>query len=334
MVLVSKSAIAANRKVSMQNNQFELAVAIPRDGRSVKIREYGRNNLTFVEGRRGQPYSIQFRNNSPNRVMAIISVDGVDVVDGKPATAESRGYVVEGYASAEIKGWRTSTSEVRQFYFEDKQGSYSAGTTGETTNCGIIEIKVFSEKQKPLPVYTPPTVIREEHHYHHHDYYPYWPYHRPYYDPPPFWCGSGDMAIKYTCTSSGGDSLGQTGSLGPSGTEGLPGAQGINFMCNASSLSDAAMKCASAPNEVKATSLSAAPEAAPEFALGTGWGAAMTDCVNMTSFEKAYEVCSMAVYYTSTEALQKMGIVLDKEVTVPVLPRGFGGFCSPPKGIR
>jgi len=277
----------------MQNNQFELAVAIPRDGRSVKIREYGQNNLTFVEGKKGQPYSIQFRNNSPNRVMAIISVDGVDVVDGKPATVESRGYIVGGYASAEIKGWRTSTSEVRQFFFEDKHGSYSATTTGEAVNCGIIECKVFAEKAKPLPVVTwaLPTVIREEHHHHHH------------HDTirTPVW---GSQTYGSICAA---------GAAGSSETV-------ASVFCN--SLAAETVKCASVQ------------EAAPEFNLGTGWGAAMTDCVSLTSFDKAYEMASLAVYYTNTDALQKMGIVLDKEVAVMSLPQGFGGFCQPPKGIR
>ena len=301
----------SGRKVKMQSNQFELAVAIPRDGRSVKIREYGRNGLTFVEGKKGQPYSIQFRNNSPNRVMAIISVDGVDVVDGKPATAESRGYIVEGYASAEIKGWRTSTSEIRQFCFEDKQGSYSAATTGENTNCGVIAVKVFAEKAKPLPMFTwtPPTVIREDHHHYHHDIL----------RSTPLW-GS----PVYTCSAGHSGPIGATGAPGPAGAPGPnPCGEVVqSFMCS-TSLGAETLKCAAS-----------APETAPEFNLGTGWGAAMTDCVSLTSFDKAYEMASLAVYYTNADALQKMGIVLDKEVAVMSLPQGFGGFCQPPKGIR
>ena len=273
--------------------------------------EKGRNNLTFVEGKKGQPYSIQFRNNSPNRVMAIISVDGVDVVDGKPATAESRGYIVEGYASAEIKGWRTSTSEVRQFFFEDKHGSYSAATTGETTNCGVIAVKVFAEKAKPLPMFlwTPPTVIREDHHHYHHDIL-----RTPQWGSPVYTCG-----------------LGTAGSTGAAGAAGDPGEG--SFMC--SSLAGETLKCASnlAHPGVSVREQDQSSQA-PEFNLGTGWGAAMTDCVSLTTFDKAYEMASMSVYYTNADALQKMGIVLDKEVAVMSMPQGFGGFCQPPKGVR
>jgi hypothetical protein len=265
----------------MQNSQFELAVAIPRDGKSIRIREYGRNGVTYVEGKRGQTYSAIFRNNTPNRVMMILSVDGFDVIDGQPATAESRGYVVEGYASTEIKGWRTSTSEVCQFFFRDKQGSYSAVSTGETANCGVIECKVFAEK-----ITVPVPVVYKEHHYHHYD-----------------------RLLFSTGITSGGASLGVTGAVGPAGLA------GITCCCNAPSASTTA-------------------QSPPEFSLGTGWGAAMTDCVGMTTFNKAYEVASLAVYYTSADALQRMGIVLDKEVAVTSLPQGFGGFCKPPKGIQ
>lgn len=283
----------------MQNNQFELAIAIPRDGKSIKIREYGRNNITFVEGKRGQPYSIQIRNSTPNRVMAIVSVDGLDVVDGKPATAESRGYIIEGYASAEIKGWRTSTSEVRQFFFDDKTNSYSAGTTGETTNCGVIAVKIFAEKFRPLPQpqprppFTPPAVIREDHHHHHY-------YHRDYLY---------DVLRTATC----GDGTCTVNSNKPASAGGL--------MC-ADSFSSAAPCCASTT------------EVTPEFNMGTGWGAAMTDCVNLTSFEKSFEMASLALYYTNADALKQMGIVMDKETAVTSLPQGFGGFCQPPKKVN
>lgn len=272
----------------MQQFQFELAIAHTRDGRSVKIREYGRNGLTFVEGRRGQPYSIQFRNNSAFRVMAIISVDGIDVVDGKPATAESRGYIVEGYSAAEIKGWRTSSTEIRQFFFEDKERSYSPAVTGETANCGVISLKVFAEKPKPIPTFVPPQVIREEHHYHY---------------PNPIareWTGG---SPSYTCCM---------GSLGSEGVAGTPGES----------------------TSVREGLICATSNTAPKFNLGTGWGAAMTDHVSHVLFEKAHEIASMDIYYTDADALERMGIVLDKEVAVTPLPQGFGGFCQPPKGIR
>jgi hypothetical protein len=261
----------------MQTSQFELAIAIPRDGKSVKIREYGRMGITYVEGRRGQSYSIVFKNNSPNRVMAVVSVDGVDVVDGKPATAESRGYIVNGYAQAEIKGWRTSTTEIRQFFFENKDKSFVAGTVEDTSNCGVIACKVFVEKPKPVTVVMPQHII--EHHHHHYD---------------PYRLVRSDLAYPvtptYTCCVGEGALM--------------------NAPCES--------KCVTGD--------------IPEFKLGTGWGSAMTDPVALADFERGWELATMAIYYSDAESLNKIGIVLEKELAVSnVLPQGFGGFCQPPK---
>jgi hypothetical protein len=136
----------------MQHGQFELAVAIHRDGRSPRIREYGHNGITYVEGRKGQPFSVVFKNNSPARVLAIVSIDGLSVIEGEPATGESRGYVVNGYSSVEIRGWRTSLDQTQQFVFENKTGSYTASTPSGTANCGVIACKVLAERPRPVQI--------------------------------------------------------------------------------------------------------------------------------------------------------------------------------------
>jgi hypothetical protein len=298
---------------SGQFGQFELAVAVPRDGRSVRIREYGRQGLTFVEGRRGQPYSIIFRNNFASRVLAVISVDGLDVVDGKPATVISRGYIVEGYASAEIKGWRTSTSEVRQFFFEEKSSSYAARSAGDTTNCGIIACKVFAERTEHQTLVVNQTYIQ------------------------PMSLGVIrwlPITSTYVVPQSSGAAFGTSTYVVPQSAGAAFGGTASNYACYAVDMPQSG----GSSNFVNAPSPSVAvaekDQNQPlEFNLGTGWGAPVTDCVALAGFDRAYEMASMAVYYTSAEALQRMGIVLDKEAAVSApLPQGFGGFCQPPKG--
>jgi len=125
----------------MLSNGFELAVEV--DGR--RIPEYGHRGRTFVEGRRGSPYQIKFRNQRPERVLVVPSVDGLSVLDGNPAVAESPGYAVHGYSSLTLTGWRTSLSEVRQFEFGEKAGSYAGRSQGQQ-NCGVIGLIVYGEK--------------------------------------------------------------------------------------------------------------------------------------------------------------------------------------------
>jgi hypothetical protein len=91
----------------------------------------------------------------------VISVDGISVVDGEGADLNSRGYIVAGYSSLEVQGWRKSLTEVAKFVFETKADSY-AGKTAGAKNCGVIGAKVFSE----IPA-APVVVPHVFHHYHH-----------------------------------------------------------------------------------------------------------------------------------------------------------------------
>ena len=148
----------------MTSNQFEMSVCV--NGRP--IREYGHRGLTFVEGRKNQNYTIKFRNNSARRVLAVISVDGVSAVDGKPADNDSRGYIVPAYSSAEIKGWRTSKKETHKFVFDTKHRSNSAQQQGEDTNCGVVAAKVFDEKVTLAQLNNVLRLVTEKHHHYHH----------------------------------------------------------------------------------------------------------------------------------------------------------------------
>lgn len=322
----------------MKYNLFELAVALPRAGTShtVKIPEYGHKGLTFVEGRRGQPFVLNLRNNSAQRVLAVVSIDGLNVVDGEACTPQSRGYIIPGYSSVDIQGWRTSLDEIHNFKFEAKdQTSYAKISGSDTQNCGIIAAKFFNEVWKFPP--SPSTVIREEHHHHHHhDHYPPtypvpvptpvypWPW-RPYWSEEPYriWCS--------TSTSD----LGCVGSSGPTGPVGPAGASATYSAAAAAAATpasaDAFTKCAE--NIVRSTSLSQAD--IPDFKLGTGWGEAKIDRVTEAVFERDKELCTLSIYYAEAADLEKVGIVLAKDIAVtppasPVLPQAFPGFCKPP----
>ena len=61
---------------------FELQIR-PR-GRSAADEYYHQGNW-FIEGREGNNYTLWFNNRTNHRVMAIFSVDGLDVCKGQPA---------------------------------------------------------------------------------------------------------------------------------------------------------------------------------------------------------------------------------------------------------
>ena len=127
------------------------------NGRAVK--EYLHEGLTFIEAKNGTEFTVEVKNNSYRRVLAIVSVDGLDVVDGKPAESMSRGYVIDGWSSVKIKGWRKSESEVGAFKFTSSKKSYAA-SKGLGQNNGVIAVRVIQEKEPTLQWSSLPPVYK------------------------------------------------------------------------------------------------------------------------------------------------------------------------------
>lgn len=113
------------------------------------IKKYAYLGEVYVEAKCGAEYSIKIRNNTYNRRLYLVSVDGINVIDGQAAGNSNAGYIINGYNSLDIKGFRISEEKVRAFEFNYKDNSYascSPTTNGDTSNCGIIGVKVFDEK--------------------------------------------------------------------------------------------------------------------------------------------------------------------------------------------
>ena len=61
---------------------------------------------SYVAGEPGERYAVALHNRSGERVLAVLSIDGVNVVTGQTAGAQQSGYVLGPYERAEIRGWR------------------------------------------------------------------------------------------------------------------------------------------------------------------------------------------------------------------------------------
>lgn len=120
--------------------------------------QYRHRGDTWVPGVPGHRYAIRLSNTSGERVLVVLSVDGVNAISGEDANPAQTGYVLAPWQSTEISGWRKSLDDVAQFYFTDLPDSYAA-RTGRPDNVGVIGIAVFRERQ-PLreapPSYYPP----------------------------------------------------------------------------------------------------------------------------------------------------------------------------------
>ncbi|KAB2897601.1 MAG: hypothetical protein F9K40_12610 [Kofleriaceae bacterium] len=106
------------------------------------VRAAGRN---LVVGADGDRYRLVVRNATSARFEVVASVDGLDVIDGQPASPERRGYIVDPYGVLVIDGFRQTESEVAAFRFGKVAASYAARTSGDA-NVGVVGIAIFAEK--------------------------------------------------------------------------------------------------------------------------------------------------------------------------------------------
>ena len=124
-----------------QNYEVDILV----NGKTVK--EYKHEGRIYIEGRKGSNFSLRIKNNGWDEILAVPSIDGLSVMDGKPCSADkSRGYIIKAHSSVTIDGWRTSDREVAEFYFSNVEDSYAERTDRDTENTGVIGVAIFGKK--------------------------------------------------------------------------------------------------------------------------------------------------------------------------------------------
>jgi hypothetical protein len=129
------------------------AAMLPRmelvDASMQSLPTYEQGGRSFVLGQTGQRYQIHLVNPTASRVEAVVSVDGLDAVDGKPASLDKRGYLVPAYSEVTIDGFRTSLDTVAAFRFSSVRDSYAARTR-HARNVGVVGVAFFRERMPPV----------------------------------------------------------------------------------------------------------------------------------------------------------------------------------------
>ena len=112
----------------------------------------------YIAGQPGHRFAVTLQNRTGERVLAVLSVDGVNAVSGQTAGSSQAGYVLDPWQRIEVSGWRKSYSDIAEFYFTDLPDSYAA-RTGRPDNVGVIGVAAFRERQvEPVPYYAPPQI--------------------------------------------------------------------------------------------------------------------------------------------------------------------------------
>jgi hypothetical protein len=156
LVLAAASFCAACASVSAHDAPPSSLVSVDvydrHDGASLPV--YAKDGRRYVVGTPGHEYAVRIRNQSGERILAVTSVDGVNVISGETASPRQSGYVIGPWESVEIAGWRKSLARTAAFYFTDLGDSYAA-RTGRPDNVGVIGVAVFREQRPPV-AYVPP----------------------------------------------------------------------------------------------------------------------------------------------------------------------------------
>lgn len=106
-------------------------------------RFHGKN---FVRGYRDKRFGIEIANNTDQRVEVVCSVDGLDIMNGRPASIDNRGYIFAPGETATLQGFRSSLDEVHAFRFSGLDASYAERKYGDTSQAGVIGCAFFREE--------------------------------------------------------------------------------------------------------------------------------------------------------------------------------------------
>ena len=116
------------------------------DEQGGRLSAHSLGGRVYVVGASGARYSLVIDNQTDRRFEAVASVDGLDVVDGQPASVARRGYLVEPWSRVTIDGFRRNLDEVAAFRFGAVSASYAAGTAAGDRNVGVIGVAFFDQQ--------------------------------------------------------------------------------------------------------------------------------------------------------------------------------------------
>lgn len=279
--------------MNKQQYQFDIIV----NGKPVY--EYAHEGDTYIEGRKGSTFEIKFRNNSGKKVLIVPSVDGLSTLDGKTASADSPGLIVQANSTVSIPGWMVDSAKSARFEFQDRERSYARSVDPQTTNTGVIGLLVFAEEVKYTTQYKGISPMAP----------PIAPIHivAPTNAP---WGQWTNTPVTWTL-----------------------GTNAVTFENKGFGVSAAMPETLS--SHATYDYEPATRRIIQNENLGVGWGEAVEFKVNQSTFDKGLLDEQFVLFYDSRNNLKRKGIIVEQRETLNTRPNPFPGIgCTPPKGWR
>jgi hypothetical protein len=141
-------------------NFADVSVYDRSEGRRLQV--YWHEGRAWIVGKPGNEYQIAVRNRRGEDLLAVMSVDGINVISGETADLRQGGYVLSPGHALDVKGWRKSLERTAAFYFTELPDSYAA-RTGRPEHVGVIGVALFQRKRfEPPPQDIAPLSRRAE----------------------------------------------------------------------------------------------------------------------------------------------------------------------------
>jgi hypothetical protein len=149
-MVVAAATLISSAHALAHGRLAELSVYDRAEGRWLPV--YWHQGSAYIVGRAGNEYQIRLRSRVGEELLAVTSVDGVNVITGETATPSQSGYVIGARGLVEVQGWRRSLAQTAAFYFTALPDSYAA-RTGRPNDVGVIGVALFRRKpQEPQPI--------------------------------------------------------------------------------------------------------------------------------------------------------------------------------------
>jgi hypothetical protein len=126
----------------------DLSVYDRTEGRRLQV--YWHEGRAWVVGKPGNEYQVSVRSHRGEDLLAVMSVDGINVITGDTASPQQSGYILAPWQPLDVRGWRKNLERTAAFYFTELSDSYAA-RTGRPDNVGVIGVALFERKRFQPP---------------------------------------------------------------------------------------------------------------------------------------------------------------------------------------
>ena len=114
----------------------------------VPVKQTSKAFRAYLQAERDARYRIRVTNRSGQRIGLVVAVDGRNIINGARSDLQNTEpmYILAPYGTEEYGGWRSSLTDVHEFYFTEWPNSY-AEAFGDRSARGVIAVAIYKEKE-------------------------------------------------------------------------------------------------------------------------------------------------------------------------------------------